>query len=128
MEKISISTGSKKEIADITSKVQSIVKSSGLEKGECIIYCPHTTAAITINENYDPDVKRDILYALSQIVPSEGYHHSEGNSDGHVMSSLIGVSEKVLFSGGKLNLGRWQGILFCEFDGPREREIYVMVR
>ncbi len=94
--------------------------------GAALIYCPHTTAAITVNENYDPDVKVDMLAKLSREIPKEdGYHHAEGNSDSHLKASLVGTSELVPIENGRITLGRWQGLLFCEFDGPRQREVWV---
>jgi secondary thiamine-phosphate synthase enzyme len=115
---------------DITSQVQGVVSKSGITCGDAVVYCPHTTAAITINENADSDVVHDILLTLAELIPHKraGYRHCEGNSDAHCKSSLIGCSEQVLIKGGKLNLGTWQGIFFCEFDGPRNRKVLVQVR
>jgi secondary thiamine-phosphate synthase enzyme len=115
---------------DITSKVEAIVSQSGITNGDCIIYCPHTTAAITINENADPSVPHDILLILEQLVPHHdpGYRHSEGNSDAHCKSSLLGCSKQVLVKEGRLAFGTWQGIFFCEFDGPRSRKVFIQVR
>jgi secondary thiamine-phosphate synthase enzyme len=115
---------------DITSQVDSAVGQSGITNGDCIVYCPHTTAAVTINENADPSVMHDILLILGELVPHHrpGYQHSEGNSDAHCKSSLIGCSKQILIKDGKLNLGTWQGIFFCEFDGPRSRRVLVQVR
>ncbi|MEE9369830.1 MAG: secondary thiamine-phosphate synthase enzyme YjbQ, partial [Sedimentisphaerales bacterium] len=100
------------------------------KNGDVIIYCPHTTAAITINENADPSVPHDILLTLDELVPHHraGYRHSEGNSDAHSKSTIVGCSEQVLLKGGKLALGTWQAIFFCEFDGPRSRRVMVQVR
>jgi secondary thiamine-phosphate synthase enzyme len=114
---------------DITGQVRSTVIDSGIKNGQAIVYCPHTTAAITINENADPSVVHDILLTLEELIPEgrRGYRHSEGNSDAHVKSSLIGCSEHVMISGGSLNLGTWQGIYFCEFDGPRHRQFSVQI-
>jgi len=126
------SVNSKKrcEMIDITDKVQSVVRDAGVSAGDCIIYCPHTTAAITINENADPSVVHDILLTLEELVPHRraGYRHYEGNSDSHVKSSLLGCSEQVLISNGSVVLGTWQGIYFCEFDGPRSRKVFIQVR
>jgi secondary thiamine-phosphate synthase enzyme len=127
LKEMAVSSSKKQEIIDITGSVGDIVSESKAKNGICVVYCPHTTAAITINENYDPDVKRDINYALDKIVPSSGYKHMEGNSDGHVKSSLVGISETIIIADAKLKLGRWQGICFCEFDGPRERKVFVKI-
>jgi secondary thiamine-phosphate synthase enzyme len=117
----------KEELIDITHQVNQSLKELKCDQGVCFVYTPHTTAAITINENADPDVVRDILYGLEKIVPEKGYHHSEGNSSAHIKSSLLGCSEQVLIENGKLVLGTWQGIYFSEFDGPRKRTVYVKV-
>jgi len=127
LKEITISSKEKQEIVDITDSVRGIVAESNVKKGICVVYCPHTTAAITINENADPDVKKDINYALDLIVPSEGYDHAEGNSDGHVKSSLVGISETVIIENSELKLGTWQGICFCEFDGPKERKVIIKI-
>ena len=125
-----VSTRSRSQMIDITSQVSSIVEESGITDGDAIIYCPHTTAAITINENADPSVPHDILLTLEQLLPQHrpGYRHSEDNSDAHCKSSMLGCSEQVLIKGGALQLGTWQGIFFCEFDGPRSRKVIVQVR
>jgi secondary thiamine-phosphate synthase enzyme len=123
-----LSTSSKHEILDITVKVDEVVRARRIQSGLCVVYVPHTTAGITINENADPDVKTDILRALDILVPSNiRYDHSEGNSPAHVMASLCGASQTIFVASGKLLLGTWQGIYFCEFDGPRERKMYVKV-
>lgn len=123
---IELESKKRNEFIDITSKVEE--KTRGVKEGKCIVFCPHTTAALTINEAADPDVKRDISDFLSKLVPEHGnYKHMEGNSDAHIKSSLIGCSEEVLVKDGKLRLGTWQGIMFCEFDGPRRREVWVKV-
>ena len=129
-EDFRISTKSRNQMIDITSRVGSLVGQSGITDGDVIVYCPHTTAAITINENADPSVPHDVLLTLEELVPPHrsGYRHSEGNSDSHCKSSLIGCSEQVLIKGGALQLGTWQGIFFCEFDGPRSRRVIVQVR
>jgi secondary thiamine-phosphate synthase enzyme len=126
----SISTKKRNELIDITSRVSSAVSQSGIANGDVIVYCPHTTAAITINENADPSVIYDILLTLEELIPHNrpGYQHYEGNSDSHCKSSLVGCSEQVLIKGKKLSLGTWQGIFFCEFDGPRSRQVYVQIR
>jgi len=113
-------------LSDITSQVQAAVDEAGMKEGAVLVYCPHTTAAITINENADPAVARDLLYGLSQAFPdSPAYRHMEGNSHAHLKSSAVGASELVIVEGGRLLLGTWQGIYFCEFDGPRTRVYYV---
>lgn len=114
---------------DITAQVGQAVKKSGIQDGQVTVYTPHTTAAITINENADPDVTHDILLTLEALVPQNrsGYRHGEGNSDAHVKSSLIGCSERILLEGGRMQLGTWQGIYFCEFDGSRTRKVIVQV-
>jgi len=124
-----VSTGKRNEMVDITGKIEKAVADSGISDGSVVIYCPHTTAAITINENADPDVVHDILLTLSALVPQdkEGYRHSEGNSDAHVKSSIVGCSETVLVNNGQMQLGTWQGIYFCEFDGPRKRSVIVQI-
>jgi len=129
-ENFQVSTKSRNQMIDITSQVSSIVGESGVTDGDAIVYCPHTTAAITINENADPSVPHDILLTLEQLLPQHrsGYRHSEGNSDAHCKSSMLGCSEQILIKGGALQLGTWQGIFFCEFDGPRNRRVIVQVR
>ena len=125
-----VSSKQRNQAIDITSKVEAIVSQAGITEGDAIIYCPHTTAAITINENADPSVMHDILLTLSELIPQHqpGYRHSEGNSDSHCKSSILGCSKQVLIKDGKLALGTWQGIFFCEFDGPRSRKVFVQVR
>lgn len=123
-----MATSSKHEILDITVKVEEIVRARDIQSGLCVVHVPHTTAGITINENADPDVKTDILRALDMLVPSNiRYDHSEGNSPAHVMASFCGASQTIIIASGRLLLGTWQGIYFCEFDGPREREVYVKI-
>jgi len=126
----SVSSRDRNQMIDITSQLRSAVSESGVKNGDAIVYCPHTTAGITINENADPDVPHDIILMLNEIVPYRysGYRHCEGNSDAHVKSSIIGCSRTVLIKSGSLNLGTWQGIFFCEFDGPRSRKVIVQVR
>ncbi len=125
-----ISTRSRSQMVDITDRIQSIVSESGISDGDVIIYCPHTTAAVTINENADPSVQHDILLSLEELLPRHrsGYRHSEGNSDAHCKSSLVGCSTQVLIHNGDLQLGTWQAVFFCEFDGPRSRNVIVQVR
>jgi secondary thiamine-phosphate synthase enzyme len=122
-----ISTRSRNEMIDISKRVQQAASDAKLSSGIVIIYVPHTTAAVTINENADPDVQHDLLEKLGKLVPqSEAfYEHGEGNSDAHVKAVSVGSSVTVLVEGGKLMLGRWQGVFLCEFDGPRERQVWV---
>jgi secondary thiamine-phosphate synthase enzyme len=129
-EEFRISTKSRSQMIDITSQVRSLVGQTGVTDGDVIVYCPHTTAAITINENADPSVPHDMLMTLEELLPRHrsGYRHSEGNSDSHCKSSLVGCSEQILIKGGSLQLGTWQGIFFCEFDGPRSRKVIVQIR
>lgn len=123
-----VRTSTKTDLIDITRPVQEAIRKIGARDGVCFIFIPHTTAAITINENADPSVCRDILMALNKIVPSEDrYEHSEGNSPAHIKASLLGSSQAVFLESGSLILGTWQGIFFCEFDGPRNRTVYVKV-
>lgn len=122
-----LSTG-KEGFYDITSMVNDAIQTTHTENGICVIYTPHTTAAITINENADPDVQRDLLFALNKTYPDRPeFKHIEGNSSAHLKSSVIGCSETVIIDKGKLLLGIWQGIYFCEFDGPRTRKFYVKI-
>ena len=121
------STG-RSQLIDITARVQETVTASGIREGLCTIFIPHTTAAVTINEDADPDVIHDFLYELDKIVPwQDEYRHMEGNSAAHLKSSLIGVSEQILIENSRLMLGTWQGIYFCEFDGPRTRRVLVRI-
>jgi secondary thiamine-phosphate synthase enzyme len=123
-----VRTSKKTEFIDITRSVQEAVKKTGVEEGICFIFIPHTTAAVTINENADPSVSQDILMELNRVVPfQDRYQHLEGNSPAHIKASLIGCSQTVLVESGKLVLGTWQGIFFCEFDGPRNRKVHVEV-
>lgn len=115
-------------LVDITNEVAEAVVESGVNEGFCIVYCPHTTAAITINENADPDVRADFVAGMDSTFPDMNiFRHAEGNSDAHIKSSAVGASETIIISGGKLLLGTWQAIYFCEFDGPRTRKFYVKV-
>ncbi len=127
MQTISIKTNRRNEMVDVTDRVSEFVRASGIQKGLAVIYVPHTTAGITINENADPSVVHDILLTLNQLVPPDhpGYRHNEGNSDAHVKAGLIGCSVTVIIENGDLHLGNWQGIYFCEFDGPRNRKLWI---
>lgn len=125
---LKIKTNQKNELINITSKVQDFVSKSGVNDGICIVYSPHTTAAITINENADPDVVDDLIMGLSKIVDSDlPFKHEEGNSDAHLKSSLFGCEKTIIIENGRLKLGTWQGIFFCEFDGPRERRVELKI-
>jgi len=124
---ISVSTIRQEELIDITSQVSEVVEESGLKEGVVTCFVPHTTAGITINENADPSVVRDIIFALDRMIPDKGFTHREGNSTAHVKSSLLGSSIRILLQGGTLTLGTWQGIYFCEFDGPRDRRLVISV-
>ena len=129
MQKLTVRTGSRTEMLDVTADVQRAVAQSGVRDGACVIYVPHTTAGVTINENADPDVRADMLKELNVIVPfDDGYAHAEGNSAAHIKASLMGSSATVIVSDGRLALGTWQGIYFCEFDGPRTRQLWVACR
>ena len=128
IQRLPVRTSSRVQFVDITADVQRIVRESGISEGICTVYVPHTTAGITINENADPDVTRDIIDTLERLVPRSGsYRHAEGNADSHVKASLMGFSVQVLVQDSRLLLGTWQGIYFCEFDGPRNRQVYVRV-
>ena len=126
MTHLTVKTSARFEMIDITGRVAAVVRESGIKQGTCHVFVPHTTAAVTINENADPDVPRDILAALDRIVPlSEGYRHAEGNSAAHIKASLFGASLNVLIDDGALVLGTWQSLFLCEFDGPRTRKVLV---
>jgi secondary thiamine-phosphate synthase enzyme len=128
MKEISVKTSSRVELIDITHLVEKVVSESKIKSGLCIIYVPHTTAAVTINENADPSVRRDITSELNKIVPfDDNYSHLEGNAAAHIKASIIGPSETILVNGGSLVLGTWQGIYFCEFDGPRNRKVIIKI-
>ena len=125
---LSVKTSSRTELIDITSKIAKLVKESGVTEGLCMLYVPHTTGAVTINESADPSVKSDILMVLNQIIPWDAdYKHMEGNSAAHVKSTLVGASEMVAIENGALTLGTWKGIFFCEFDGPRTRKVHFRI-
>lgn len=127
MKKFSVNTRQRTEFVNITSQVQSLATEYGIKDGLVTVFVPHTTAGITINENADPDVMEDVAVTLDRIVPwNAGYAHSEGNAAAHVKTSLMGSSVRIPVEGGKLCLGTWQGIYFCEFDGPRKRDVWVV--
>lgn len=126
MKTISVSSRLQVEMIDITCEVRDVIRELKIQDGMVLIYTPHTTAAITINENADPDVSRDMVMEINKIVPmQDGYRHLEGNSSAHIKSTLYGVSEMLIIEDGKPVLGTWQGIYFCEFDGPRPRKIHI---
>jgi secondary thiamine-phosphate synthase enzyme len=128
IKNINVKTRSRTELVNITSEVRRIVSESGVKSGVCYIYVPHTTAGVTINEGADPSVVSDIVSSLNKLIPhNANYLHAEGNSDAHIKTSLVGSSETVIIEGGKLLLGTWQAIFFCEFDGARNRSIMVKV-
>ena len=124
----SVRTSAQIELVDITGLVRQIVSRSGVDSGSCLVYVPHTTAAVTINENADPSVKDDIIMELNKIVPFDNnYRHGEGNSAAHIKASMIGSNVEIIIDNGNLVLGTWQGIYFCEFDGPRNRKVIIKI-
>ena len=129
MVKFQVATSSREELVNVTDLVEEAVRRSGVASGVAVVYTPHTTAAVTINENADPDVRADVIAGLRALVPRNlvPFRHSEGNSDAHLKASLVGPSVQVIFADGHLALGVWQAIYLCEFDGPRHREIWVQV-
>lgn len=128
IEAIDLKTTTRDETIDITSLVRQVVKKLGVDAGICYVYCPHTTAGLTLQENSDPDVKKDLLAQLARMVPRDaGFVHSEDNSDAHIKGSLVGSSLSIPIEKGKLLLGTWQAVFFCEFDGPRSRKVLVKV-
>ncbi len=126
---LNVPTRQRNQFVDVTAEVQRAVRDAGLRSGYVLCYVPHTTAGVTIQENADPDVVRDMLWKLEQLVPKDepAYRHAEGNSDSHIKSSLVGCSQTILVEDGQLVLGTWQGIYFAEFDGPRSRSMSVQV-
>jgi len=128
MQEVSIRSRNREELINIDSQIRDIIGRSGKEEGVLTVFVPHTTAAVTINENADPTVVRDILYKLGDLIPKrDKYRHMEGNSDAHIKASLCGNSERILVSGGRPVLGTWQSIYFCEFDGPRTRRVIIRI-
>lgn len=129
MKTFRVSTDRRQSMVDITEQVRAAVSESHKEEAICLVYTPHTTCAITVNEGWDPDVQKDALRHLSGLVPKEaGYSHSEGNSDAHIKSMAVGSGATLPVAAGELRLGRWQAVFLCEFDGPREREVWVQLR
>jgi secondary thiamine-phosphate synthase enzyme len=128
VDEISVKTSSHTQFIDLTSKVSEVLQKAGIKDGICTVFTPHTTAGITINENADPDVPRDIIKEMGKVIPlNDGYDHIEGNSAAHIKSSLFGCSETVIIRNGSLMLGTWQSVFFCEFDGPRNRKVWVEI-
>ena len=126
MEEFTVKTRGRTEFVNITGQVERVVAETAIDQGLCVVYVPHTTAGVTINENADRDVVRDVLDETNKVIPFEDkYHHVEGNSAAHIKSSLFGCSQMIPITGGRLALGTWQGIFFAEFDGPRSRRVYV---
>jgi secondary thiamine-phosphate synthase enzyme len=127
LQTLTVRTTARSEMVEVTDRLRKMIGTYNIVEGMLLVYVPHTTAAVTINENADPDVKGDMLLKLSTLVPQREtyYRHAEGNSDSHVKAAMVGSSVTVLIEAGKLVLGRWQGVYFCEFDGPRQRELHV---
>ncbi|HXM98747.1 MAG TPA: secondary thiamine-phosphate synthase enzyme YjbQ [Candidatus Dormibacteraeota bacterium] len=128
MQVLRLKTKKRTDYVDVTNQVQDVVSASQVKDGVCYVYVPHTTAGVTINEHADPDVATDMEDAFDRLVPKKSaYRHAEGNSDSHIKATMTGISQIIFVEAGKLALGRWQGIFFCEYDGPRERKFYVKV-
>ena len=128
MKSLSLATSQRTQFVDITSQIEKVVAKEKAASGICFVFCPHTTAGLTINENADPSVRADIVGHLEELVPSaKRYFHAEGNSDAHIKASLMGFSVSLIIEEGRLALGTWQGVYFCEFDGPRHRQVYVSI-
>ena len=128
IRQLRVQTKSRTELVDITQGIQWLVTESGIRSGVCYVYVPHTTSGITVNENTDPNVGRDILKELNKVIPfDDQYSHNEGNSAAHIKSTIVGVSKAVMVEEGRLALGTWQAIFYCEFDGPRDRRVFVKV-
>ncbi|MEJ2167714.1 MAG: secondary thiamine-phosphate synthase enzyme YjbQ [Desulfobacterales bacterium] len=125
---LTVKTRERTELVDVTSDINQLIQKSGIDQGLCMLYVPHTTAAVTINESADPSVKADMLMILNKLIPWEAdYRHLEGNSAAHIKSTLVGSSELIAVENRKLALGTWQGVFFCEFDGPRSRKLHVRI-
>ena len=128
IKELSLRTSSRVEMVDITDLVSEVVSKSGMKSGLCCVYVPHTTAGVTINENADPSVRKDIIKELNKTIPFEdNYSHTEGNAAAHIKASLVGFSQNIFFEEKRLVLGTWQGLYFCEFDGPRHRKVYIKI-
>ena len=130
MKELTIRTSRHTEFVQITGRLQQVIDESGVKEGVCVAVVPHTTAGITVNENADPDVVADMIFALDQVVPwkSPQYRHGEGNTAAHVKSSMVGHSVSLIVKDGQIQFGTWQGVFFCEFDGPRARKVWVTIR
>ncbi|MGC1087659.1 MAG: secondary thiamine-phosphate synthase enzyme YjbQ [Candidatus Acidiferrum sp.] len=129
MELLRVKTARRTQLVDVTQEVEKTVEQSGVDSGVCYVYVPHTTAGVIVNEHFDPDVATDLEGVFERLVPRVGpYRHAEGNSDSHAKAALTGASATIFVEDGKLALGRWQGVFFCEFDGPRERKLWVKVQ
>lgn len=127
MQTLDVRSATREEMIDITSQVRGAIRRAGVTSGLCCVFCPHTTAGLTIQENSDPDVKSDMLGHLAKVIPQPGFKHGEGNADAHIKSSLVGASVTVIVEDGKPLLGVWQAVFFCEFDGPRDRQVHIRV-
>ncbi len=126
LEKLMVDTNTRCQLIDVSKEIQAIINKHKIEQGTVHIFCPHTTAAVTVNENYDPSVPSDITNALSKLIPHHAdYTHTEGNADAHIKSAIVGSSRTLFIKDGKIALGTWQGIYLCEFDGPRTREVWI---
>ncbi len=126
MQTLSLRSTQREELIDITDTVRHVVRAQGWRKGMLLLYCPHTTGALAVNEHADPDVRRDIAINMGKLVPRQGdYRHAEGNSDAHIKTSLLGPAQMLIVEDGEIMLGTWQGIYFCEFDGPRQRSLWA---
>lgn len=124
-----VRSGGREEMIDITERIQGAIAAADVDEGICLVYSPHTTCAVTVNEGWDPDVQADALRHLRTLVPRDaGFAHAEGNSDAHIKAMVVGAGAVLPVSGGRLRLGRWQAVFLCELDGPREREVWVQVR
>lgn len=129
MEVLKVKTARRTQLVDVTGEVEKAVAEAGVRSGVCYVYVPHTTAGVMVNEHFDPDVATDLEGVFERLVPRTGpYRHAEGNSDSHAKAALTGASATIFVEEGKLALGRWQGVFFCEFDGPRERKLWVKVQ
>ena len=127
IQKFEVRSRVREELIDISRQVNAAIRASGVNSGLCTVFIPHTTAAVTINENADPDVPRDLVHAFCRAIPNEGFRHGEGNSDAHAKATLVGNSETIIVEDSAPMLGTWQGVFFCEFDGPRTRQVWVKV-
>jgi secondary thiamine-phosphate synthase enzyme len=127
MEVLRVNTDKRCQFVNITPGIAEVVRKSGVGSGIAVVFVPHTTAGVSINENADPDVVRDLIYTMDRAVPNSGFKHAEGNSDAHAKALMTGFSLEIIIEEGRLQLGTWQGVYFCEYDGPRSRKVYVKV-